>query len=149
MALKKPRKPKEKKVHRTFFIDDAGRNKIFLQSTRKTIVVLLQLETESYKKKIGVVTKSTKTLKIERKRDLHLFRMGNAYGFNEYILKQAKTFDTISLSDELEHWKIPVKFILENGKYLNFAQQGYELQLFVSLSQLEQFRVLKKENRRI
>jgi hypothetical protein len=143
-----PRKPVQKKVIRSFFINETN-NKIHIQSTDKTAVIFLELESESKKRKIGVVTKSTKTLSIKRDRGLHLFRNGNAYGFNEYILKEAKIFDTISLRDNIHSWKVPVKFILENGTYMNFKQQGFELQLFVTLAQLEQFRVLKKENRRL
>ncbi len=78
----------------------------------------------------------------------HLFIKGNAYGFNDYVLREQNSFDWIRLSDETCHWKIPVKYILDNGKYLIFSQQGFELQRFVSLEELEQFRVLETENRR-
>jgi hypothetical protein len=149
---KKARKPRAKSVvtHRQFFLDDEGRNKLRTKSTAKTMVLSLQLESENSRvRKIGVITKSTKTLVVERRRADHLFVKGNAYGFNEYILKNAKLFNTIRLSDEYHDWKIPVEFILKEGKHLNFKQQGFELQLFVSLEQLAPFRVYKKEGRRI
>ncbi len=147
---KAPRKPRVSAVHRQFFMDDAGLNRVHTASTDKTIVLSVQLQAEGRRKRrIGVVTKSTKTLVIKRKRSLHLFWKGNAYGFNEYILKNAKTFDVIRLSDEVHEWKVPVDFILKNGKHLNFKQQGFELQLFVSLEQLGPYRVYKKENRRL
>lgn len=146
----KTKRPKEQTVVRTFFIQDSTTDKLYTSSTDKKVILSLQLAAEGGKKrKIGTITKSTKTLIIRRRRADHLFRNGNAYGFNQYILKEAKLFDTISLGDEFDNWKIPVKFILENGKHLNFKQQGFELQLFVSLEDLEQFKVLKKENRRI
>lgn len=141
---------KNPKVYRQFFIDDAGHDKVHSVASKKTIVVSLQLASEGKKKRrIGVITRSTKTMVIKRSRALHLFYTGQAYGFNEYILKHAQMFDTIRLGDEYANWKIPVKFILENGRYLNFKQQGFEKQLFVSLDQLEQFKVHKEEGRRI
>lgn len=147
---RKPRAPKTPAVYRQFFLDEEGRNKVHTKSTPKTMVLSLQLEAEgSRKRKIGVITKSTKTLVITRRRADHLFIKGNAYGFNEHILQNAKLFNVIRLSDEFHNWKIPVEFILKEGKHLNFKQQGFELQLFVSLEQIAQFRVYKKEGRRL
>ena len=146
----KTKRPKEQTVVRTFFIQDSTTDKLYTRSTDKKVILSLQLAAEGGKKrKIGTITKSTKTLVIRRRRADHLFRNGNAYGFNQYILKEAKLFDTINLGDEFDNWKIPVKYILEHGQHLNFKQQGFELQLFVSLENLEQFKILKKENRRI
>lgn len=137
--VKRLKKPVEV---RQFFIDDAGLNFVRIHSTDKTTVIFLKLASEKKVRKIGTVTKSTKTLKIKRKRAIHLFRKGNAYGFNDYVLRTAKTFDKIALSDDFSDWKIPVSYILENGKFLLFSQQGFELQRFVSLQDLEQFRIL-------
>jgi hypothetical protein len=128
---------KEIKLH---FIDEAGKNKIQTTTTDKTITIHLQLAGESRKRKVGTITKSTKTFAISRKRSKHLFIKGNAYGFNEYILANAKLFDKIKLKDEFCEWKIPVQFILQKGSYLMFKQQGFEKQLFVSLSQIDEFK---------
>ncbi|MBK7362665.1 MAG: hypothetical protein IPJ01_10255 [Micavibrio sp.] len=43
---------------------------------------------------------------------------------------------------------IPVKFILENGKFLFFKEQGFEKQIFVSLEQLAEFKITPEQNRR-
>lgn len=134
---------------RTFFIDENGDNKVMIKSTSKTKTVFLLLKGEGRSRKIGTITLSTKAITIKRKREEHLFRKGNSYGFNSWVLREAQDFHTIMLNDELCHWRIPVKFILENGKYLNFSQNGFELQQFVSLEQIEQFRVKKEENRRL
>ena len=129
----------EKEI-KTIFIDESGKNKIQTTNTPKTITIHLQLAGEAKKRKIGTITKSTKTISITRKRFKHLFVKANAYGFNAYILSNAKLFDKIKLKDELFEWKIPVKFILENGSYLMFKQQGFEKQLFVTMNQIEQFK---------
>ncbi len=144
-GLSAPTKPKI----RTFFIDENGDNKVMIKSTTKTKTVFLLLKGEGRKRKIGVITLSTRAMTIERKREEHLFRKNSSYGFNEYVLRKALDFDDIMLSDEHSHWRIPRTFILENGMYLNFSQNGFELQQFVSLEQIEQFRVRKEENRRL
>jgi hypothetical protein len=140
---------KDRGVIREFFIDDAGLNRIICHNFDKRVVLYLKLQSETRKRKVGVITKSTKTIKITRTREKHLFNKMYAYGFNEYILREAKLFDTVWLKDNYEEWKVPVKFILETGQnYLHFKQQGFDLQRFVTLEELEQFRVLNKEKRR-
>lgn len=131
---------KQKAVCRTHFIDEAGLNKIHTKATDKRITVWLQLRAEGgRKRKIGVITKSTRTMFITRKREEHLMRKLNGYGFNRYVLETAKLFDKINLKDEHSKWEIPVKYILENGTFLQFKQVGYEVQQFVSLEQLKKF----------
>lgn len=151
--LSPPTKPKI----RTFFIDENGDNKVIVKSTKKTKTIHLMLKGENRKRLIGTVTRSTKAITIRRSREEHLFRAGNAYGFNEYVFTKAQDFDSVMLSDtelqpdktiKVTHWRIPVQFILTNGRHLLFNQQGFELQLFVSLDQIEQFRVRPEENRR-
>lgn len=148
---RKPRAPKKAPVWRTHLLDgDEGRNRLFTKSSGKTITIYLNLQADgTRKRKVGVVTISTRTIVIRRNRTEHLFRAGNAYGFNSHLLHNTKTFDTIQLSDEYQNWKVPVKFILENGEYLMFKQQGFEKQIFVSLEQLADFKVLPKEGRRL
>ena len=152
---KNPRKPKapttrKKPVIRSFFIEDSTTDKVFIKSTDKKVVVSLQLTAEGgRKRKLGVITKSTKTMEMKRKRSEHLFWSGNAYGFNQYVIQEAKLFDKIRLSDEHDNWVVPVKAILEQGRHLNFKQRGYELQLFLTLEQLSQFKVTEQENRRL
>lgn len=138
----------EKTVFRKFPIDDQAMNNLLIRQNEKTIVVYLQLHGERRSRKIGVVTKSTRTLSVRREREQHLFRKGNAYGFNEYVIRNQTSFTHISLFDGVEHWKIPVEFILSNGTYLNFKEKGYERQLFVTLEQIEKFKIKPTELRR-
>jgi hypothetical protein len=133
---------------RKFFADKTSKNYLTIKENNKIIILTLKLESHNKHRLIGTVTKSTRTIEMRRKRDIHLFRKGNAYGFNDYVLRNQTSFDWIRLNDETNHWKVPVKFILDNGTYLNFSEQGFELQRFVSLEQLEQFRVIDSENRR-
>lgn len=143
--MEKAKKPSEFKV-RSFYIDE--NNTLLIKSNDKLIIVRLKLK-DMKPRMIGTVTKSTRTIEMKRKRDKHLHYMTNSYGFNDYILREQTSFDWVRLSDDLgNHWKIPVSYILNEGVYLNFKQQGFELQRFVSLEKLEQFRVKPEENRR-
>lgn len=143
---KKPKTPAE---IREFLIDDSGLNRVILKVTDKTMVVWLKLKTEgARKRKIGTITRSTRTMVIKRDRSKHLLIKANAYGFNQYILESAKSFNTIRLSDQYHDWKIPVKDILEKGKFLFFKQQGFEVQRFMSLDELKPYLVAPETNTR-
>jgi len=148
MAKKTGTSKKADLTFRLFFIDDDGGNKLQIKQNDKLIILTLLLKDDK-PRRIGTVTKSTRTIEMKRKRGVHLFRKGNAYGFCHYVLNNQTTVDWVRLSDDTGgHWKIPVKFILDNGRFLFFKEQGFEKQLFVSLEELEQFKVLPEENRR-
>lgn len=135
---------KQKPIFRTFFVEDEGLNKILMKATEKTKVVYLKLKSEKRRRRIGYVTVSTKTFHIKRTRAEHLLFKANAYGFNEYVIKNQTSFDTVNLSDDIEHWKIPVSFIKEHGSHLWFKEQGFEVQLFLSLEQLAPYKIEPK-----
>ena len=83
----------------------------------------------------------TRTLTVTRNRAKHLLQKGNAYGLNHKLLAEATRFDTVRIVDDYGRWDIPREFILENGKFLLFAKQGFELQIFISLEQIERFKI--------
>lgn len=125
---------------RHFYLDGNNEDRLLIKTNEKTISVFLQLKSENYRsRRIGLVTKSTKTIFIRREREKHLFRKANAYGFSYYIIKNQTSFDTICLSDELCHWKIPVQYLLEHGSFLEFKNEGFEKQIFLSLDLLNKF----------
>jgi hypothetical protein len=138
---------KKKYTIRKFYIDDE--NYLLIKSNDTLIFLTLYLKGDKGRN-IGTVTKSTRTIKMKRIRAVHLFRKLNAYGFNDYVLRNQSSIDWISLSDDLgNHWsKIPVSYVLEHGTYLNFKNQGFELQRFVSLEDLEKYKVKKEDNTR-
>jgi hypothetical protein len=139
---------KQEWVYRRFFINDDGKNYLQIKSNDK--IIQLKLCLENFKPRlIGTVTKSTRTIDMKRVRSKHLHWKTNSYGFNDFVLRNQNSIDWVRLSDDLDnHWKIPVSYILEKGTYLHFKQEGFELQRFVSLENLEQFRVRASENRR-
>lgn len=119
--------------------DDFG-NLIKSAYNGKRIILSLKLASETRHRKIGTINVKQRTIQIKRNRDKHLMYKFDGYGFNHKLLEDAKMFDTIRLSDNIADWVIPKQFILDNGKFLNFKSQGFELQTFVTLSQIEQFR---------
>jgi hypothetical protein len=129
-----------KKQEVTKQISDSAGNKIIASNNGDRIKVLLKLNTELRSRLLGYVNIKSKSIKIIRKKEVHLLYKNNSYGFNHTLLADAKTFDKILLKDELNAWKIPTQFILDNGKFLFFKEQGFERQIFISLEQINQFK---------
>lgn len=131
---------KTKKKEITKQIADNVGNKIIASNNGNRIKVLLKLNSEIRSRLLGYINIKSKSIKIIRKKEIHLLHKNNSYGFNHTLLADAKTFDKILLKDELNAWNIPTQFILDNGKFLFFKEQGFEKQIFVSLEQLNQFK---------
>jgi hypothetical protein len=132
-----------------FQIDGKGEDLMLIYSTDKARAIYLKLLNENKKRLIGRVTRSTKTIYFKRKRDIHLFRKNSSYGFNYWILSNQSYMEWVDLSDDHKcHWKIPIKYILDNGKFLHFSSCGFEKQIFLTLDELEQFKIHEYENRR-
>lgn len=131
---------------RQFFIDDSGKNKMLFKVNDKLVIITLKLA--GFKaRRIGTVTRSTNTLDVVRKRDKHLHIKSNSYGFNYSVISKKTGIDWVRVSDDTGcYWKIPTKYILENGKFLFFLKQGFEKQIFLSLEKMEQFKI--KDNSR-
>lgn len=82
---------------------------------------------------IGRVRLADRVLEITRNREKHLMKKGKAYGFNEYVMRTAKTFDKIELQDDYGTYLFPRQLILDMGSYLHFKEEGFERQLFLPL----------------
>lgn len=120
--------------------DDRG-NIITTKNNGKRIIVYLKVPASLKLKKIGTINLAKRQMTIKRTFEKHLFKKYNAYGFNVHIIRNAKTFDTIKLVDNYNTWIFSKEFAEVNMKYLTFSKQGYELQGFLSLQQLEPFKI--------
>lgn len=149
--MAKKEKKKVDLTYRLFFIDDEGGNKLQIKQNDKLIILTLLLKGDK-PRRIGAVTKSTRTLTIKRKSSVHIFRkmsLRGGYGFCFYVLNNQTTVDKVNLSDDTGvHWEIPVKDILEKGSFLHFKQQNFEKQIFLSLEQLDEYIIPLESNRR-
>lgn len=92
------------------------------------------------KRLFGYFIENIKLLHVIRDRNKHLFKAMNLYGFNHEVLSNFEDYK-IDLHDDLNNWLIPVQFILQNGKFLHFANQGYEVQIFITLNEIEKFKI--------
>jgi hypothetical protein len=113
----------------SIIIPDKFNNSIIISGN----IISIKLKSEARTREIGVINPKEKYFVVNRIREKHLFRKNNSYGFNHYILTNAKKFDTIKLSDDFGTWLIPIKLILEKGSFLHFNKDGFELQIFLPL----------------
>lgn len=117
--------------------EDMHGNKIMV----KDYDVILQLA-GGERRKIAFIDEVGKQLVIHRNSQKHLMRKINGYGFNEQLLKFAvKSTHILFILDGRYKYKIPIKMIQEEGQYLNFKQQGFELQLFVPMSLITNYKL--------
>ncbi len=137
----KAKKPKMNKPDEIRVISDDYGNNLTVFNNGKRVKVRLKLVKESKSRSIGVINLERKILEVKRNRTKHLFRKFNAYGFNHKLIADAKLFDKVRLTDNIEEWLIPKQFILDNGKFLNFLNKGgFELQIFIPIDSLNEFK---------
>lgn len=122
-------------------LSDEFGNLLISRNNGRRVLVSLKLVSEDKARRIGTINIAQKTIDMERNRAIHLFRKSNSYGFNHNLLKKTLLFDKVRLRDDQNEWLIPKDFILENGHFLNFKNQGgFELQIFLPLNIMEQFK---------
>jgi hypothetical protein len=143
MATKsKTLKVKPKLLHTYVIKDESGNGDLLIAEHFESVIKMsLKLESEQGRKRlIGVIDEKERVMTIRRKRSKHLHYMSNSYGFNHFILDKAKLFDDVLLYDDYGAYRIPRKYILENGKFMNFKNNGgFELQIFLSLDLITEF----------
>lgn len=120
---------------------DKHGNVITADNNGETALLSLKLSSENRSRQVGVIQLKQRVFEVVRCKSKHLFRKFNAYGFNHKILSETKLFDTVLLSDEYDTWSLPVSVILEKGKFLNFEKQGFELQIFIPLDEIVDYKV--------
>lgn len=122
------------------FPDENG-NSLIVKRSGATLKLILVLVNQHGERHLGTINTTTRTLNVKRNRSKHLMQVVNGYGFNYMLLDTAKSFDRVRLVDEYAAYSIPREFILKHGSILNFKQQGFERQIFVSLEQLEAYKI--------
>lgn len=98
------------------------------------LYITLHLKGKKAARNIGRVRLADRVLEVSRKRSKHLMLKANAYGFNEYVLREAKKFDRIELTDEYGTYLFSRQLVIDMGRYLHFKEEGFEKQLFLSLN---------------
>lgn len=108
------------------------------------LYITLHLKGKKAARNIGRVRLADRVLEVSRKRDKHLMLKANAYGFNEYVLREAKKFDKIELTDEYGTYLFSRQLVLDMGRYLHFKEEGFEKQLFLSLNIISHHKIEDK-----
>jgi len=108
------------------------------------LYITLHLKGKKAGRNIGRVRLADRVLEVTRKRDKHLMHKANAYGFNEYVLREAKKFDKIELTDEYGTYLFSRQLVLDMGRYLHFKEEGFERQMFLSLNIINNHKVEDK-----
>jgi len=122
-------------------VKDENGNMLLAYNDGKSILISLKLREETRYRDLGTIDISNRIIKMVRDSKKHIMRKISGYGFNHKLLFDAKTFDKINLKDENSTWSIPKSYILENGSFLHFKEQGFERQIFISLKEIEKFKV--------
>lgn len=122
-------------------VSDTFGNNLIINRVINNLNLSLKLVGENRTRDIGYITISSRTFHVVRIRSKHLFLKNNSYGFNHKILADAKLFDSVELKDDKECWLVPKDYILQEGKFLHFKKDGFERQIFIELSKIQQFKV--------
>lgn len=143
-TMAKRKQPKER-LEKRFIVEDKNENKIVTEHYASSVKIFLQLKSEDKSRLVGTIDRASETLKIRRDRSKHLFLKNRSYGFNHVILKNAKLFNKVHISDKESKWLVTKDYILEKGEFLHFINNGgFELQIFVKLSVLSEGNLLDK-----
>lgn len=131
---------KEKSKIRTFIDPNDEKTYIVCHDKGNVVDVSIKLGSEKRKRRIGQITKSTKTIHIERQRMKHLHRQTMAYGFNDFVFRNVTEFQFVDFIDEIARYKFPKQVVIDSGIYLYFKKEGFEKQRFVPLAILEKYK---------
>ena len=137
--IKPNNKPTKAESANNVFLEDEYGNSI---SITQNGAVILNLASEDRVRTIGVLNKAEGTFEFRREEKKHLHRKSKSYGFNYWFLAKTNSFSHILFTIKGDGtYKIPKEEIIDNGKFLFFKQQGFELQTFLKVDKIKEFRV--------
>jgi len=128
--------------------DDRHGNRIYLRvfhNEKKENVcanIHLKLVSEKKPRLLGKYHYDDKTFYCTRKMSKHYHYASKGFGFNWKILEDPYLDIQrihMVLDDDL-HYNFPKSLIAEYGSYLNFKQQGFELQRFIRYELIKNYR---------
>jgi hypothetical protein len=107
--------------------------------------IYLKLKSENKRRNIGTLFFNDRSLHVIRDSGKHYHYISKSYGFNWNIIDD----DFLNIKsvhlvvDKSERYIIPKSVMETYGKFLNFKQQGFELQKFLPLDMIKNFRDLE------
>jgi hypothetical protein len=104
--------------------------------------IFLKLKSESKKRNLGNLIVNDRSFHIIRDSGKHYHYISKSYGFNWNIINDADLgIKTIHLVvDKKDKYIIPKSVLETYGKFLNFKQQGFELQKFLPFDMIKNFK---------
>lgn len=124
---------------RLYANDDPSGNRILLRvfydekGLPANANVHLRLVSEKAPRLLGSVDFASRTFYCKRKTSKHLHRKSNSFGFNWTVLNDSflQIEKVYIIVDDTEHFRFRKSLMDEFGTFLNFKQQGFELQRFL------------------
>lgn len=117
-------------------IKDKEGNELFI--TNHAVFLNLKSSNKPLGRRLGTLAQDT--LYTYRNKALHLHRISNSYGFNLKLLQLPRIKTIVLNVDNDKKYIIPKEVILDKGEILFFKQQGFEKQIFIKLSILEDYK---------
>lgn len=104
--------------------------------------IFLKLKSETKIRNLGQIFFNDHSFHVLRDSSKHFHYVSKSYGFNWTIINDADlNIKSVHLIvDKNERYIIPKSIIDSYGKFLNFKQQGFELQKFVPMDMIRTFR---------
>lgn len=103
--------------------------------------IFLELVTEKKKRNLGQYNFINKTLYVERKSSKHYHYTTKSYGFNhELINDDFLDIQWIVADIDGTKYRFPKKTIDDYGRFLQFSNQGFELQKFVPFALIKNYK---------
>ena len=135
-----------------FVKDDKFKNQIILrmfydeQKNKVSANIYLKLVAEKRRRLIGAYHYADNTLYVRRDSSKHLLHKNRSFGFNWDLLNEP-IFDIKEVNlkvDDSRTYLLPKYFMLNYGSFLNFKQQGFELQKFIPFELIKRYEINKK-----
>lgn len=104
-------------------------------------IIHLKLKSGKYPRQLGNLIFSTRTFFCKRDSAKHYHHKAKGYGFNWTILNDPTlSIEKVHLViDETQHYVFEKSVIKNYGIFLNFQEQGFELQKFLPMEIIKNF----------
>jgi|LauGreDrversion4_2_1035121.scaffolds.fasta_scaffold429757_4 hypothetical protein len=137
---------------KTFANEDNAGNKVYMRiffdekDERQSANIHLKLKEERSPRMLGSFDFTTRTFYCKRSTAKHLHRKSKSFGFNWTILNDAflSVENVYIILDDTDHYCFPISLIKDYGQFLNFKQQGFELQRFMSFELIKRYSKIPK-----
>jgi len=126
--------------------DDESGNRLYMRIfsdehlADTSATIHLKTSGSSRIKQIGYIDLNTKTFFCKRDTSKHYHYKSKSFGFNHSLLSDTMLGIKMVVVevDGKEKLSFPIDLLESRGKFLNFKQQGFELQKFLELSIIRQ-----------